>query len=189
MLKFLARIFGTQRSGETAKERLKLVLLSDHLSLAPDVVEALKSDLLAVIGKYVEIDTAHVVVDFEHREHEIALTANVPILAMRERPLAAAQPPPANVLSLVPTVAPLQPATATPVTAAAEAASVANRSNDQPSVAPAAAAQVAQAPVELPGVDVVARPVSAPKPRSRRRRRKGGAAPVGTAPLGKAAKA
>ncbi|MEO6991172.1 MAG: cell division topological specificity factor MinE [Candidatus Baltobacteraceae bacterium] len=90
---FLARLFGAEPSGKTAKDRLKLVLLSDHISLAPEVVEALKTDLLEVIGRYVEIDTSHVVVDFEHRDREIALTANVPILSMRDRPLPPPLPP------------------------------------------------------------------------------------------------
>ena len=83
-------------SGETAKERLKLVLLSDHLSLAPDVVESLKRDLMEVISRYVEIDTAHADVTFEHREREIAMLASIPITGVRERqaPQATQFPPP-----------------------------------------------------------------------------------------------
>ena len=72
-------------SGETAKERLKLVLLSDHLSLAPDVVESLKRDLMEVISRYVEIDSAHADVTFEHREREIAMLASIPITGVRDR--------------------------------------------------------------------------------------------------------
>jgi cell division topological specificity factor len=72
-------------SGATAKERLRLVLLSDHLSLAPDVVEALKRDLLAVISRYVEIDSDHADVSFEHREREVAMLASIPITGVRGR--------------------------------------------------------------------------------------------------------
>jgi len=72
-------------SGATAKERLRLVLLSDHLSLAPDVVESLKRDLLAVISRYVEIDQAHADVTFEHRQNEVAMLASIPITGVRER--------------------------------------------------------------------------------------------------------
>jgi cell division topological specificity factor len=79
-------------SGATAKERLRLVLLSDHLSLAPDVVEALKKDLLAVISRYVEIDSDHADVTFEHREREVAMLASIPITGVRGRQ---AQRPPA----------------------------------------------------------------------------------------------
>jgi cell division topological specificity factor len=72
-------------SGETAKERLRLVLLSDHLSLAPEVVESLKRDLMEVISRYVEIDSANADVTFEHREREIAMLASIPITGVRER--------------------------------------------------------------------------------------------------------
>ena len=86
MIEFFNRLFGREPSSRTAKERLKLVLLSDHLSLAPDVVEALKHDLLEVISRYVEVDAANVDVSFEQREKQIAMLANIPILGMQKRP-------------------------------------------------------------------------------------------------------
>ena len=86
MFDFLKSLFNpAPPSGSMAKERLRLVLLSDHLSLAPDVVEALKKDLLAVISRYVTIDSAHADVTFEHRENEVAMLANIPITGVRER--------------------------------------------------------------------------------------------------------
>jgi cell division topological specificity factor len=86
MLEFFMRLFRGESSGQTAKERLRLVLLSDHLALAPEVVEALKTDLLQVISRYVEVDEAHVDVTFEQREHEVAMLANIPIRSLKERP-------------------------------------------------------------------------------------------------------
>jgi len=102
MLDFFKSLFRpVPSSGETAKERLRLVLLSDHLSLAPDVIDSLKRDLLAVISRYVEIDQEHADVTFEHRDREIAMLASVPITGVRERPrpsgdlpFAEAEPPP-----------------------------------------------------------------------------------------------
>jgi cell division topological specificity factor len=86
MLDFFKSLFKpAPSSGETAKERLRLVLLSDHLSLAPEVIESLKRDLLAVISRYVEIDTDHADVTFEHREREIAMLASIPITGVRDR--------------------------------------------------------------------------------------------------------
>jgi len=73
-------------SGATAKERLRLVLLSDHLSLAPEVVDALKREILAVISRYVEIDNNHADVTFEYREREVAMLASIPITGVRDRP-------------------------------------------------------------------------------------------------------
>ncbi len=104
-------------SGATAKERLRLVLLSDHLSLAPDVVESLKRDLLEVISRYVEIDPRLADVSFEQRETEVAMLANIPITGVRERerPVAAtyaaveATPP---MPAPVPKPAPVEPVAA-----------------------------------------------------------------------------
>jgi cell division topological specificity factor len=91
MFEFVQRFFGKQPSSATAKERLRLVLLSDHLSLAPDVVESLKRDLLEVISRYVEVDQSQCDVSFEQQEKQVAMLANIPIVAMRSRPT----PPPA----------------------------------------------------------------------------------------------
>ena len=93
MLQFIQRFFGRPPSSATAKERLRLVLLSDHLSLAPEVVDALKHDLIDVISRYLDVDVPNCDVTFEQREKEIAMLANIPILGMRPRPLA---PPPAS---------------------------------------------------------------------------------------------
>ncbi len=94
MFEFFNRLFGAKPSSATAKERLRLVLLSDHLSLAPDVVEALKNDLIEVISRYCEVDTANCDVTFERQDKQIAMLANIPILGM-QRPKPPAPPPPA----------------------------------------------------------------------------------------------
>ncbi|MFZ1126100.1 MAG: cell division topological specificity factor MinE, partial [Candidatus Baltobacteraceae bacterium] len=86
MFDFFKSLFRPEKpSSTTAKERLRLVLLSDHISLSPEIIESLKADLLAVISRYVEIDSSSADVTFEHREHEIAMLASVPIKGLRER--------------------------------------------------------------------------------------------------------
>lgn len=91
MFDFLVKFFKPETSSSTAKERLRLVLLSDHLSLAPDVIESLKHDLVAVISRYVEVDEANCDVSFEQQDKQVAMLANIPILSMKSRPT----PPPA----------------------------------------------------------------------------------------------
>jgi cell division topological specificity factor len=98
MLDFFKRLFYPEPSNVTARERLRLVLLSDHLALAPDVVESLKTDLIAVISKYVDVDAANCDVTFEQQERQVAMLANIPILGMKPaakktRPVP--EPPPA----------------------------------------------------------------------------------------------
>ncbi|MFN2460946.1 MAG: cell division topological specificity factor MinE [Candidatus Velthaea sp.] len=95
MIDFFKKLFAPEKSGATARERLRLVLLSDHLSLAPDVVQALRTDLIAVISKYVEVDEANCDVTFEQKDSAVAMLANVPILSMRSRPVPPPAPPPA----------------------------------------------------------------------------------------------
>lgn len=79
MIEFLNRLFGRQNSGATAKERLRLVLMSDHLSLAPEMIDAMKRDLVDVISRYVEVDREKIDVHFEHQDKALAMLANIPI--------------------------------------------------------------------------------------------------------------
>lgn len=79
MIEFLNRLFGRHTSGATAKERLRLVLMSDHLSLAPDMIEAMKRDLVDVISRYVEVDREKIDVHFENQDNALAMLANIPI--------------------------------------------------------------------------------------------------------------
>ncbi|HET7813083.1 MAG TPA: cell division topological specificity factor MinE [Candidatus Baltobacteraceae bacterium] len=79
MIEFINKLFGRQNSGATAKERLRLVLMSDHLSLAPEMIEAMKRDIVDVISRYVEIDNSKMDVHFEHQDKSLAMLANIPI--------------------------------------------------------------------------------------------------------------
>jgi cell division topological specificity factor len=130
VLQFIQRFFGKPPSSATAKERLRLVLLSDHLSLAPDVVEALKHDLIEVISRYVEVDVPHCDVTFEHRDKEVAMLANIPILGMHARP--APPPPPAPPPSRGPDLPALDPAGGGAPAAVAGTATTAPRTDAEP---------------------------------------------------------
>jgi cell division topological specificity factor len=79
MIEFFNKLFGRQNSGAMAKERLRLVLMSDHISLAPEMIEAMKRDLVDVISRYVEVDREKIDVHFEHQDKALAMLANIPI--------------------------------------------------------------------------------------------------------------
>ncbi len=142
MLEFFKRIFNPEPSSVTARERLRLVLLSDHLALAPDVVDSLKADLIAVISKYVDVDAAHCDVTFEQQESVVAMLANIPILGMKPA---------------VRTPRPAPP----PVLRQAQ--------DDEPAMIDPTPASAAVA--DPPEPEVAAPPAAAPKSRRRRRRR------------------
>ena len=46
--------FRKKNSGEVAKDRLKLLLISDRANCSPEIMEAIKNDIIKVITKYME---------------------------------------------------------------------------------------------------------------------------------------
>ena len=82
MIEFMKRLFGHQGSSSMAKERLRLVLMTDHLELAPEMIDAMKRDLVDVISRYVEVDRERIEVNFERQDRTLAMLANIPILAV-----------------------------------------------------------------------------------------------------------
>jgi cell division topological specificity factor len=82
MIDFLRRLFGQSGSSVTAKERLRLVLMTDHLELSPELIEAMKRDLVDVISRHVEVDRDKIEVNFERQDSALAMLANIPILSV-----------------------------------------------------------------------------------------------------------
>jgi cell division topological specificity factor len=82
MIEWVKKFFGATPSSSTAKERLRLVLMTDHLALAPEIIENMKRDLVDVISRYVEVDREKVEVNFEREDRALAMLANIPITAV-----------------------------------------------------------------------------------------------------------
>ena len=82
MIDFLKRLFGQPGSSVAAKERLRLVLMTDHLELAPEMIESMKRDLIEVISRYVQVDRDRIEVNFEQQDRALAMLANIPILSV-----------------------------------------------------------------------------------------------------------
>jgi len=70
-------------SKDVAKERLKLILIHDRADLSPELLDAIKGEILNVIAKYVEIDNSDVEVKLTKTNldegNSPALVANIPI--------------------------------------------------------------------------------------------------------------
>jgi cell division topological specificity factor len=94
MIEWVKKLFGAPASSATAKERLRLVLMTDHLALAPEIIDNLKRDLVDVISRYVEVDREKVEVSFEREDRALAMLANIPIVSVN-RPTPPPPPPPA----------------------------------------------------------------------------------------------
>jgi cell division topological specificity factor len=83
MIDLLGRLFGRENSKDVAKERLRLVLVHDRSQMSPQLLENLKTDLLRVIGEYMEIDQDGFLVDLQTNENQVALVANIPVRRMK----------------------------------------------------------------------------------------------------------
>lgn len=80
MAGLLQKLFGDKKnSKDTAKERLKLVLIHDRASLSPGLVEELRQDLIAVISKYMEFDEQALDVQVNSEDNIAMLEVNIPI--------------------------------------------------------------------------------------------------------------
>lgn len=86
---FIDTFFRKRSSGTMAKDRLKLVLVSDRASCSPETMEMIKNDIIEVISKYMEIDTQGLDIQITQTEAEAgggngpALYANIPIKEVR----------------------------------------------------------------------------------------------------------
>jgi cell division topological specificity factor len=90
MLDFINKFFRREESSKMqAKERLRLVLMSDRVSLAPDVFDSMKSEMLGVVRRYLDIDEHGLDVHFENAERQFMLLANIPVVKVKPVPQAA----------------------------------------------------------------------------------------------------
>lgn len=81
MTSLIERIKGRREptSAEIAKERLKLVLVSDRSDLSPEKLQELQTELINVIKRYVHIDEMEVEIKFEQRDRKNYLVADIPL--------------------------------------------------------------------------------------------------------------
>ena len=79
-MNFLRNLFSRdQSSAQVAKQRLQVVLVQDHLSMAPGTMAAIKAEIMEVISRHLEIDPEGVEVAVERRGHGDELVANIPV--------------------------------------------------------------------------------------------------------------
>ena len=53
----LSNLFRRKPSREVAKDRLKILLISDRVNCSPEILEMIKKDIAEVISRYMKIDT------------------------------------------------------------------------------------------------------------------------------------
>lgn len=84
-------LFGRKgKSSSVAKDRLKLVLIHDRINCSTELLEMMRADILAVISKYVDIDTEDFNIEISNIQYEEGgkkapvLSANIPIKNLKK---------------------------------------------------------------------------------------------------------
>ncbi|MCP4807652.1 MAG: cell division topological specificity factor MinE [Proteobacteria bacterium] len=85
MFEFVKDFLNNKGSKDDAKARLKLLLVHDAVDLTPAQLEAMKAEVVEVIGKYVDIDRDAVDFKLERAEGAVALVSNVPVRRVTAR--------------------------------------------------------------------------------------------------------
>ncbi len=78
------------KSSDVAKDRLKLVLIHDRMNCSTELLEMMRADIMAVICKYVDVDTEELNIEISNVEYEEGgqkapmLSANIPIKNLKK---------------------------------------------------------------------------------------------------------
>jgi cell division topological specificity factor len=87
----LKHFFGRKKSKEVAKDRLKILLISDRVNCSAEMMEMIKADIAKVISKYMKIDTQSMEIQISktgskgHEGKMPTLYANIPILDLHNK--------------------------------------------------------------------------------------------------------
>lgn len=77
---FFDRVLGREKkSAHQAKERLRLVLIHDRTDLTPGALDMMKDEIIAVISRYVQIDSEGMQIGVEQQGREQRLIADIPL--------------------------------------------------------------------------------------------------------------
>lgn len=79
----MRHFFRRKSSRQVAKDRLKILLISDRVNCSPEMMELIKTDIAKVISKYMKIDTANM--EIQISKTTPALYANIPILDLNKQ--------------------------------------------------------------------------------------------------------
>ena len=66
----MKHFFHRKSSKEVAKDRLKILLISDRVNCSPEMMEMIKADIAKVISKYMKIDRCQKHGDSDHQNGE-----------------------------------------------------------------------------------------------------------------------
>ena len=80
--RFLEMLFpwnNNSNSRNQAKNRLQLIIAHDRASINPDMMQAMREEILDVVARYVEVDREEMEFSLSNDRRLTSLTANLPI--------------------------------------------------------------------------------------------------------------
>ena len=86
----LSRLFKRRSSRDVAKDRLKILLISDRVNCSPEVLDMIKQDIAKVISRYMMIDTQNMEIQISKSNargrdgRNPSIYANIPILDLHK---------------------------------------------------------------------------------------------------------
>ncbi|AYE34817.1 cell division topological specificity factor MinE [Clostridium septicum] len=88
-MEFFKKFSSKPTPKEVAKDRLKLILIHDRGDLSQETLEQIRTEILAVLSKYIEIEAEDVEIAVSKPEaiegNNPALIANIPIKNIKGR--------------------------------------------------------------------------------------------------------
>lgn len=86
----LFSIFRRKSSRQIARDRLKILLISDRVNCSPEMMQLIKFDIALVISKYMKIDAANMDIQISKAGNNVrngrimpVLYANIPIVDLK----------------------------------------------------------------------------------------------------------
>lgn len=77
---FFRKTDAEEASKDTACNRLRVVLMQDRTNLNPQLLERMRSELIDLLSKYVEMDKEALELNFEQEGDQMALMLSIPVL-------------------------------------------------------------------------------------------------------------
>ena len=88
----MRHFFRKKSSREVARDRLRILLISDRINCSPEMMELIKTDIAKVISKYMKIDTINMDIQISKKDiqgkrgmRNPVLSASIPILDLNKQ--------------------------------------------------------------------------------------------------------